>query len=267
LSQTKISYGTKAYNPITGCLPDYPCWERCWARAMDKRFGDGEFKPTFHPERLEEPLHWRKPQRVLTCFCGDMLCGSFSLMEIFKVFEMMFQCPQHQFLLLTKRPQNINKLIPEYAKSFKDLNNLWLGTSVSTQAEADERIPQLLQVNCKHRWLSVEPILEDIDLTPVIKRESGMNVLTRHIEHLDWLVIGGESGHNARLAKVEWFKSISDQCKDAGVPYYFKQWGKTSIAETRHSFEQQKDKLRVRVGNDELYGDLKRREYPKELEL
>jgi len=196
-------YWTKSYNPITGCLPDFPCWDRCWARNMANRFGDPEFKPTFHPERLEKPLHWKKPQIIACCWMGDMFI-SLDAEQLCQIADIIYKCPQHKFLFLTKRLDQV--LFPFY-------NNCFLGTSVSTQAEADERIPQLLDVDCKYKIISAEPLLGDIQFKP------------EWLSQLALIIVGGETGRGARPAKVEWFKRISDQCHDAGVPYYFKQWG------------------------------------------
>jgi protein gp37 len=159
---------------------------------------------------------------------GDLyhenICTSFH----HEIFEIMNKSLQHQFVILTKRPARLL----EYSSWNHYWDNLWLGTSVSTQAEADERIPELLQVDCKHRWLSVEPILGDINLEQSFSKlytGGGVKSIMRGntlMPKIDWLVVGGESGPGARPAKVEWFKHISDQCKAAGVPYYFKGWGK-----------------------------------------
>jgi protein gp37 len=252
MTATRIPYGTKSWNPIDGCLPDFPCWDRCWARRMNQRFGDGKFEPTFHPKRLFEPLKWKKPQVVLLGFCGDMFadCSAIGYENVLQILDIIEDCKRHRFLLLTKRVEKAIGIV------FPD--NLWLGTSVSTQADADERIPELLKVDCKHKWLSVEPLLEDINFSPTTWNfSSGIGITDRYLSRIDWLVIGGETFHGARPAKVEWFKHISDQCKDAGISYYWKQWG-TALS---------REKEFINLNNwDSDVNCLTRRELPKELQ-
>jgi protein gp37 len=265
MGQTKIPYAQKTWSPATGCLPDFPCYQRCWARSYMTRFHRqwglllaDAFKPTFHPEKLNEPLTWKKPQVVLVGFLGDLFCD-IQVKWFMDIILTVRACEHHQFLFLTKRVDKLNKFLNHfyndlgYADTFYTLNydNLWLGTSISTQADADTRIPELLKVDCKHRWLSVEPIISEIDIGSIYPGGLPCPGKGPYVTGLDWIVVGGETGPGARPAKVEWFKHISDQCRDAGVPYYWKQWGSKDDGQWNFDYN---------------IADLTRRELPKELQ-
>ena len=223
-----------SWNPITGCAPGLSCWYYCWARKMSQRlkgrFGydkDEPFKPTFHADRLEEPMRIKKPATIATCFMGDLFLATNE--QIDQVFAVMSICEQHTFLALTKRTGRMAKYLAD--SSLEDridyichqradgvddtwhypamwpLPNVLLGTSISTQAEAGVRIPHLL--DCLGRkWLSIEPIEGPINLEP-------------YLSALDWIVVGG----GPFPVHPDWVRDIRDQCKAAEVPFFFKQWG------------------------------------------
>lgn len=247
----KISYADRSWNVFTGCLPGLPCWDRCWARRMAKRLAgrcgyDAKkpFKPTFHPKRLEEPLRWRKPQRVAVSFMGDIALASPG--ELYHVMDAIAECPQHRFLILTKRPKLFYEKLwtgmPRYFGDGQCHPNVWLGVSVTNQADADERIPLLLKCPAAVRWVSIEPMLGPVDLrldsSGVPHNQSGYplgscgyycNESVGHVDHnhnrLAWVVVGGESGPGARPLHPDWVRSVRDQCLEARVPFYMKQWG------------------------------------------
>ena len=166
----KIEYVTKSWNPISGCAPGLPCWDRCWARRMAKRLAGrcgyppspDEFTPTVHPKQLTLPLSWKAPQRVAVGFMGDIaLQPRDVLADIMTAARMT---PRHRYLWLTKRPCRLRNCLAAFDEPPPD--NVWIGVSVSTTAEAMERIPVLLDdIRCAHRWVSAEPLLESIDLS------------------------------------------------------------------------------------------------------
>ncbi len=206
----------RVWNPITGCTRVSAGCDHCYAHAMHARFGKGPFTPTFHPERLDEPLHWRKPSRVFVCSMGDLFHEDVTDEQITDVFHVMVSAPQHVFMLLTKRPERMREWINgAYTR-------IWLGVSVENQATADERIPILLQTPAAVRFVSCEPLLAPVDLQ--IPYGQGVGDLALESGKLHWVIVGVESGPGARLCDPSWVRSIIGQCKTAGIPLFVKQW-------------------------------------------
>ena len=178
------------------------------------------------PDQREEMSQWRE--------------------DLFKLIE---ATPNLDWLLLTKRPENVISMTIWNAPGCRMPDNVWIGTSVENQKEADERIPKLLKVPAKIRFLSCEPLLEPVDLFNVRYNDYNLNVLSRRYSTLknkttddgtwgsfgmaslgkiDWVISGGESGPKARPVMTDWIRSLRDQCQQAGTPYHFKQWGEWS---------------------------------------
>lgn len=249
---TKIEWTEETWNPITGCTKISEGCQNCYAERMAKRlagrFGypaDDPFKPgTLHPDQLDKPFEWKKPRKVFVCSMGDILHDKVDGSDLVKVFDVMVKCPQHTFIILTKRADRLawfNLNGPLLGK--EPLPNLWLGVSVENQKAADERIPHLLRTQAVVTFVSVEPMLRPVDLTWVrFDRWTTINVLdgfgntTRpgtmgqslpncYCRPLDWVICGGETGPGARPMQPEWAKSLRDQCVDAGVLFFFKGWG------------------------------------------
>jgi len=191
------------WNPIVGCSEVSRGCLHCYAKRMCKRFG-WPWEPTFHPSRLEEPLHWNKPSRIFVCSMADLFHKDVSVIWIEKIFSIMVKAKWHQFLILTKRPEEAEKI----SGWIKNIPNLWLGVSVEDQKTADERIPILLQIPAAKRFISFEPLLEGIG-------EVDFN-------GIHWAIIGGETGPNARPMEYDWAFSLSEQCEDAGIPFFYK---------------------------------------------
>lgn len=155
-----------------------------------------------------------------------------------RLFDIIGRTPNLDWLLVTKRPENIGRMMPAYfpggyiAEAGR-MNqegprpNVWLGTSVENQATADERIPHLRKIPAAVRFLSVEPLLGPVEFSNVTKRADCVQQLgKRALDGIHWVIAGGESGPNARPMHPEWVRSIRDQCQAAGVPFHFKQWGR-----------------------------------------
>jgi protein gp37 len=213
MNYTAIQYIDFSWNSISGCSNQLECREYCWARKMALRQAGRNgydtkepFKPTFHPDRLEQPLRKKKPSRIAVNFMGDMFGEGVPDEWVNKTFAMMALCPQHTFLVLTKRPDRMAKYLAEAIQ----LRNCWLGTSISNQATASERLPQLL--NCPgNLWVSIEPMMGPCKL----------HMTHAVMQRLRWVVLGG----GPTPVHPDWVRSVKDQCEAAGVPFFFKQWG------------------------------------------
>ena len=259
-SNTSIAWTDATWNPVTGCSKVSPGCKNCYAEAVAKRFWKGRAFTDVrcHPERLDQPLRWRAPRKIFVNSMSDLFHEDVPSSFIDCVFERITRCERHTFQILTKRPT-------EAAKYFKagramwwrwPLPNVWLGVSVENQTTADERIPILLQTPAAVRFLSVEPLLEGIALGT----KSGNARCPIAPAALDWVIVGGESGPNARPCNVEWIRDIVRQCKGANVPCFVKQLGSnTNWSENGWS------RLNDRKGGDpaEWPEDLRVREFPR----
>ena len=233
---TKIEWTDATWSPVTGCTKVSAGCRSCYAETIAHRFwGERKFTEVrCHPERLEIPLHWRKPRRVFVNSISDLFHEEVPDGFIDRVFTMMSLCPQHSFQCLTKRPQRMYHYLsnfdwecvesPEVLTVSEDrveasyvteplpMPNVHLGVSIEDQATAEERIPLLLQTPAAVRFLSCEPMLGLIDLT-----------LFPALYKIDWVICGAESGPHARPMDLEWARSLRDQCRVAGVPFFMKQ--------------------------------------------
>lgn len=253
MGNSKISWTEKVWNPVTGCTKCSPGCEHCYAEKMAHRLKamgtpgyENEFKVTLHPERLDEPLKWRKPSRIFVCSMGDLFHEDVPDNFIADVFATAMLCPQHTFFFLTKRTGRMYAWMEglrqwQGGDKLNLMQNCWLGVTVCNQQEADEKIPQLLQIPAAVRFVSVEPMLGGINLIDIPGYHfpgcTTHDVLSGRLIHhddddyctqdtkLDWVVCGGESGPGARPMHPDWVRGLRDQCAEAGVPFFFKQWG------------------------------------------
>lgn len=209
-TSTGIEWTDKTWNPTTGCSKVSPGCKFCYAETITKRFPktftDG-FNFTVHRDRLDEPKRWKKPSRIFVNSMSDLFHENMPLDFLAQIFEVMADCPQHIFQILTKR----HKRLLEIAQMdvLKWPPNVWMGVSVETQKYV-ERVDYLRKVPAAVRFLSCEPLLGNIDL---------------NLEGIHWVITGGESGPKHRPIKEEWVISIRDQCDEAGVAFFHKQWG------------------------------------------
>lgn len=245
---TKIEWTEETWNPVTGCTKCSPGCDNCYAETIAKRFwGDQPFSDVqCHEDRLNKPLHWRNPRKIFVCSMSDLFHPKVPFEFVDKVFDTIEQCPQHICQILTKRPEPMLEYFQKYESDieagiseFCIGDNVWLGVSISTQKE-DEKIPILLQIPAAVRFVSLEPMLEDI-VNPHFLFGwqclacGGTNWRELHGQRwcddcgnemppaLDWLIIGCESGPKRRPCKLEWVKSLVEQCKAASVPVFVKQ--------------------------------------------
>lgn len=241
MNRTKIEWCDYTWSPVTGCK--HGC-EYCYAKRIDQRFNDGRFEPTFHPKRLKEPLKVKKPSRIFVGSMADLFGewgwdDGFGWLEreyvVNEVFNIVNQCPQHTFIFLTKNPKGM--------QGFNFPDNCWCGTSVENQEKADERIPELLRVDCKTLFVSYEPALEPIDLTDItipgeyqprhvmLPSLNGYKInaliddddhLYQSEKHIDWLIIGAQTGPRAVKPDTIWIKQAIGQARNANVPVFVK---------------------------------------------
>lgn len=194
MAKSKIEWTDRVWNPVTGCTKISPGCQNCYAERMAKRLAgrcgypkDEPFRVTLHPERLEEPLRWKKPSRVFVSSIGDLFHEKVHPYDIMRIFNVMAQAKQHTFMVLTKKPENLlafyKRLRPGvtipgpyfsicgkgqgYAGSPPRLpDNIWIGVTAENQEQADKRIPVLLQIPAAVRFVSCEPLLGAVDLEP-----------------------------------------------------------------------------------------------------
>lgn len=238
-----IEWTDHTFNPWTGCTKVSPACDNCYAEGWAKRSGHVEWGP--HGERRRtktwgNPVKWNRQAaaegRRLRVFCAslaDVFDNHKSIQLAWRddLWKLIADTPHLDWLLLTKRPQNISRFVPGWMGPRSWPKNAWIGTTVENQEEADRRIPHLLSVPAQVRFLSCEPLLGPLDLTnmPVHRDypDTRGNVLSRvsvFAPHINWVITGGESGPNFRSADPDWFRSLRDQCAAAGVPFLFKQW-------------------------------------------
>lgn len=235
--KTKIEWADTTWNPITGCEPISEGCENCYAKRMAKRlagrFGypkDNPFQPgVFHADKLGQPLHWKKPRRIFVCSMSDLFHEEGMAQDVFGVLSIISRCPQHTFLILTKRPENIPFFCEFTGIHFP--KNLWLGVTAENQKTADERIPELLRIPAPVRFVSVEPMLEKMNIEDYLWSEydkaSMSNQMTSNMEglrkdKLDWVICGAETGPGKRPMNDSWAWDLFLQCQNADVPFFFK---------------------------------------------
>jgi protein gp37 len=237
-TKTGIEWCDATFNPWTGCQKVSPACDHCYAETQAKRapktfggWGPGAERKRTSESYWRQPLLWNKRAakegvrpRVFCASMADVFDNHRSIDLAWRtaLWRLIDATPHLDWLLLTKRPQNIIGMLPNRIRddgSALPIPNVWLGTTIENQAEADRRIPHLLAAPAAKRFLSMEPLLGPVDLRAA--RYGHATALQR----LDWVIAGGESGAHARPSHPDWFRSLRDQCVSAGVPFFFKQWG------------------------------------------
>jgi len=208
-----IEWTEATWNPLTGCTKISPGCKHCYAERMSLRLqamGQANYVNGFslalHEHMLSIPLHWKKPRRIFVNSMSDLFQSKVSLDFIRKVFSVMNQAHQHQYQILTKRSDRLLEL----NKNLDWHRNIWMGVSVESQKYAF-RIDHLRQTHAHIKFLSLEPLLGPLN---------GLD-----LSGIDWVIVGGESGPKARPVNPDWVRDIRDQCLEAGVAFFFKQWG------------------------------------------
>lgn len=213
MKTTKIEWTDRTWNPVTGCTKISTGCAHCYAETMSKRlkamgvekYSNG-FAPTMHEASLDEPLKWKKPHTVFVCSMADLFHESVPFDFIDRVMDTIRLAGQHRYQILTKRATRM----AEYFSQRSIPSNVWLGVTVEAR-EAKARIDVLRMIPASVRFLSCEPLVEDLE--------------TLDLACIDWIIVGGESGVQARPMKPAWVQSIKRQAEEQNVAFFFKQWG------------------------------------------
>lgn len=211
--KSAIEWTDSTWNPVTGCTKVSPGCKHCYAETFAERWRgipDHPYEQGFDlriwPERLDLPLSWKKPRIIFVNSMSDLFHEKVPLTFIRKVFRTMKKADWHTFQVLTKRAERLATVVPKLDWP----SNVWIGVSVETTKYL-YRIDMLRDIPGAVRFLSLEPLLGPLDQL--------------NLTGIDWVIVGGESGPGARPLDPEWVRTIRDQCCDAGVPFFFKQWG------------------------------------------
>jgi len=216
--RTKIEWTQASWNPVRGCTKLSPGCKHCYAAAFGERFRgvkghayEKGFDLRLVPEKLDEPLHWRRPRLVFVNSMSDLFHEGVPDDYIEAVVNVMLQARWHTFQVLSKRSRRMANLLSSRLRAGASATHIWWGVSVEDRKYGLPRIEDLQATPAKVRFLSIEPLLEDLGLLD--------------LRGIHWVIVGGESGPGARPMKAEWVRSIRDQCAQANVPFFFKQWG------------------------------------------
>lgn len=259
--RTGISWTDSTWNIVTGCTEVSPGCDHCYAKTFSERWRgtpghhfENGFDLTLRPERLGQPLQWKRPRRIFVNSMSDLFHDDVPAAFIAGVFAVMERASQHTFQILTKRHGRMRSLLSSYEfRADVDthrqaiqpgcgdfvwpLPNVWLGVSVEDQRWADIRIPALLGTPAAVRFLSCEPMLGPIDLSQFLRFHGISGGLG-----LGWVIAGGESGNGARPMELDWAQNIASQCDDASVPFFMKQLG--TVLARQHGIAGKGDKPR-----------------------
>lgn len=230
MKNSKIEWTHHTFNPWWGCERVSPACRHCYAEALAHRFGI-EVWGKASDRRFLSDSYWRQPlawnrqakaarvrARVFCASMADVFEDRRDLDDLrLRLWALIDQTPSLDWLLLTKRPEVVGALVPWRGQWPR---NVWLGTTAENQKWAQRRAPVLLHYPAAVRFVSCEPLLGPVDLTPWLSRKSGRLI--------DWVIAGGESGHHARPTNPEWFEALRDQCRAHSVAFHFKQWGNWS---------------------------------------
>ena len=213
MQQSAIEWTEATWNPVTGCDQVSPGCAHCYAKTFAERWEgipghpyEQGFAMRLWPERLSQPLRWRRPRMIFVNSMSDFFHDHIPDEYISSVFEVMAEASQHTFQILTKRHERLAELAPALAWP----PNVWIGVSIENRRFV-HRADYLREVAAEIRFISAEPLigpLQGLDLTDI-----------------DWLIAGGEFGPRHRPVRVEWLRELRDRCDDDGVAYFFKQWG------------------------------------------
>ncbi|NOY47069.1 MAG: phage Gp37/Gp68 family protein [Chlorobi bacterium] len=244
MKKTKIEWTEATWNPTTGCTKVSAGCKNCYAETMSfrlKAMGTSGYENGFQfslmPERLVQPLNIKKATMFFVNSMSDLFHEDMPFDYLNRIFDVIEQTPHHQYQILTKRENILN----DYFSKRKVPKNVWLGVTVENK-KSRNRIDILRNIDAEIRFLSLEPLLEDLG--------------ELDLSNIHWAIVGGESGHKARPMKASWAINIKEQCKEQNVAFFFKQWGTWGADNVKRS----------KKANGRLLEGEEWNEYPAELE-
>jgi protein gp37 len=215
---SRIEWTDATWNPVRGCTKITPGCAHCYAAVFAERFRgvpghpyEQGFDLRLVPEKVLDPLLWRKPKRIFVNSMSDLFHPGVPDSFVLRVAEVMTQANWHVFQVLTKRADRMRHLLQTKLRFAAEQAHIWWGVSVENRKHGLPRLRELAAAPAALRFLSIEPLLEDLGRLD--------------LGGVDWVIVGGESGAGARPMNPEWVRSIRDQCREARVPFFFKQWG------------------------------------------
>ncbi|HKO56127.1 MAG TPA: phage Gp37/Gp68 family protein [Thermoanaerobaculia bacterium] len=218
LDRSDIEWTDATWNPVRGCTKISPGCSHCYAATFAERFRgvpghpyEQGFDLRLIPEKLGEPLRWRQPRRIFVNSMSDLFHAAVPDEFIARVVDVMTSASWHSFQVLSKRSGRLQQLLNSVHRDAARKSHIWWGVSVDDRKHGIPRIEHLRETEAAVRFLSIEPLLEDLG--------------TLDLTGIHWVIVGGESGARARPMQADWVNSILRQCEDADVPFFFKQWG------------------------------------------
>ena len=216
--RSKIEWTDATWNPVRGCTKISPGCAHCYAETFAERFRgvpghpyEQGFDLRLVPEKLSEPLRWATPRRVFVNSMSDLFHEAVPDDYIEAVVGVMRDADWHVYQVLTKRSERMLHLLRTRLRWVRDHEHIWWGVSIENREYGLPRVRHLQAVPAAVRFLSIEPLIEDVGRLP--------------LRGIHWLIVGGESGPGARPMRREWVRNVRAQCRKAGVPFFFKQWG------------------------------------------
>lgn len=215
---SSIEWTDSTWNPVRGCTKITPGCDHCYAETFAERFRgvaghpyEQGFDLRLVPEKLAEPLRWKTPKMIFVNSMSDLFHKDVPDDYVEAVCRVMERANWHTYQVLTKRSSRLRNMLQGRLAFAAPLRHIWWGVSVEDRAHGLPRVEHLREAPAAVRMLSVEPLLEDLGEV--------------NLDGIHWVILGGESGHGARPMHKEWVISLRDQCAQAGVPFFFKQWG------------------------------------------
>jgi protein gp37 len=216
--RSKIEWTDATWNPVRGCTKVSPGCAHCYAETFAERFRgvaghpyEQGFDLRLVPHKLTEPLRWSNQRMIFVNSMSDLFHEGVSDEYIAAVVAVMMKANWHTYQVLTKRSLRMQQMLQSKLRDAANMSHIWWGVSVENRKHGQPRIEHLRRTPAQVRFLSIEPLLEDLGCI--------------ELPGIHWVIVGGESGHGARALHPDWVRNIRDQCREAGVPFFFKQWG------------------------------------------
>lgn len=208
--KTGIEWTDSTWNPWMGCTKVSQGCKNCYMFREQERYGHDPSTLRRSKTTFEDPLKWKDPRRIFVCSWSDFFHEDVPWEWRKEAYDIMFECSHHTFLILTKRPWEIGRYMSY--DWWEIVDNAWLGITAENQETFIKRMPYLAKIPAAKKFVSAEPLL-------------GMLDISQWVDEIDWIIVGGESGANARIMLVEWVEEISRKAYQNDIPYFFKQWG------------------------------------------